>query len=151
MLKYEVRFWDRDNKKMILGAGMSPRQLPLVKRGDGTYDELQGRFVPMLNTTQKALNGLIWEGDIIECDMPVMQIEGLPPTFQKLRGVMQFNQQTASFTVNIATKSPAINEATFGVVNSRIVGDVFSTPELLKTIPSQNDSTKTAPPKGADV
>jgi len=151
MLRYDLRFWDTKNKVMILGAGMSPNQLPIVQHENGRLEELQGEFVPMLCTYQKATNGLIWEGDVIECDVPYFIAPDLPPTFVKARGVMQFNQKRGSFTVNIAS-SPETQGQEFQVKNSTIIGCAVSNPELLqidhKNYENQNTSKDTE--KGAD-
>lgn len=141
---------------MIYGAGISPTQLPIVKHDeDGRLEELQGEFVPMLCTGQRAKNGTIWEADIIECDVPAFIVEGMPVSYIKARGVMQFNQVKGCFTVNIFTKNETMGGAEFTVSNSVIVGCAVSNPELLSVNPNQNEqaSTKqdenTAPsPKG---
>lgn len=137
MLRYDVRFWDKVNRKMIYGAGISPTQQPIVQREDKSLEELIGEFVPMLNTAQKAVNGVIWEGDIIECDVPAFQMEGMPTSFVKARGVMQYNTKQGCFTVNI-NSNPQLAGATFTVVNSRVIGDIFSNPDLLKVNPNEN-------------
>lgn len=145
MLRYDVRFWDKANKRLIYGAGISPEQKPLVKNDDGSYTELEGDFVPMICTGQKALNGVIFEADVIECDVAVLAMEGLPPTYMKTRGVMQFVQATGAFTLNIQSRSPEMEGLQFRVTNSRIIGCVLESPELLKTNKIQNnDSTQIA-------
>lgn len=132
MLRYDFRFWDKNEKKMLYGVGISPSQKPVVVNPEnGSLEELQGDFVPMINTGQKALNGLIWEADIVECDVPAYFIEGMPASYVKARGVMQFNQRAGTFTLNIVSKQE-VSGAEFTVTNSRVIGGVFSKPELLK-------------------
>jgi len=131
MLRYDVRFWDKINKRMILNAGISPNQLPIVQHGDGRLEELRGEFVPMLCTYQKATNGYIWEGDVIECDVPLSFGDEIPPMLMKARGIMQFNQARGMFTVNIAS-SPQTQGQEFHVKNSVIIGCAVSNPELLQ-------------------
>lgn len=139
MLRYDVRFWDKANNRLIYGAGISPNQLPIVQHTDGHLEELKGEFVPMLSTGQKALNGVIFEADVIECDVPVFADQsGKFQSFLKARGVMQFNQQKGAFTLNIAAQSQAVG-GEFQVTNSRIIGCAVSNPELLTINPNQNE------------
>lgn len=139
MLRYDVRFWDKANSRLIYGAGISPNQLPIVQHEDGRLEELQGEFVPMLCTHQKALNGVIFEADVIECDIPVYLCgKDMPPSLIKARGVMQYNQQKGSFTLNI-TAQPEMVGAEFQVTNSRIIGCAVSNPELLTVNPNKNE------------
>lgn len=146
MIRYDLRFWDKQNKVMITETGISPYQKPLVLQPDGSYKELVGTFIPMICTHQKALNGVIWEGDIIECDVPALVMEGLPPSYIKARGVMQFVQQSGCFTLNIQS-SQEMAGATFQVANSRRIGNVFQNPELLQanltTYESDNKNANT--------
>lgn len=137
MLRYDFRFWDNDNKRMVYG-GISADQLPVIAREDGSLIKLVGNFVPMIRTSLKAVNGGIWEGDIIECDMPMYQIEGMPITYVKTRGVMQYDHRKATFTVSI-NSSPEMAGVQFQVVNSHIVGNAFANPELLEVSNNQND------------
>lgn len=130
MKRYDVRFYDKKQNRLIYGAGISPNQLPLVISPDGAIVELQGDFVPMICTYQKAINGHIWEADVVECDVPVMQFEGMPPTFMKVRGVMQYNQGQGCFTISI-NSTPEMQGAVFKVVNTRIIGCALTNPELL--------------------
>lgn len=151
MLRYDFRFWDKNEKRMIHGAGISPSQKPvIVHPEDGRLEELQGDFVPMINTGQKALNGLIWEADIVECDVPAYFIEGVPASYVKARGVMQFNQRQGTFTLNIVSKQEMAG-AEFTVTNSRVIGDVFSNPELLKANPNQNEQESTKQSNGSEA
>ncbi len=144
MLRYDVRFWDKANKQMIYGAGISPAQLPIIKHEeDGRLEELQGEFVPMLCTGQNAKNGAIWEADVIECDVPAFIVEGMPVSYIKARGVMQFNQRKGCFTVNIFTKQQGMEGAEFTVSNSIVVGCAVSNPELLSVNPNQNEQEST--------
>lgn len=140
MLRYDLRFWDKTNRRMIYGAGLSPNQLPIVKHTDGRLEELQGEFVPMICTHQKAVNGYIWEADVIECDVPALVMEGMPVSFIKARGVMQYNQRKGSFTVNIQA-TPQLAGAEFQVTNSRIIGCAISNPELLAVNPNQYEKS----------
>ena len=123
---------------MIYGAGLAPTQQPIIQHEDKTLEELKGEFVPMICTGQKAVNGKIWEGDVIECDVPAFVVEGMPVSYIKARGVMQFNQKQGAFTVNIHS-NPQMAGVQFTVTNSRVVGDIFSNPDLLKVNPNQND------------
>lgn len=138
MLRYDVRFWDKANKQMIYGAGISPAQLPIVKHEDGRLEELQGDFVPMLCTGQKAVNGWIWEADVIECDVPAFIVEGMPVSYVKARGVMQYNHGKGSFTVNIMAQQQMQGQE-FRVTNSRIIGCAVSNPELLQVKQNHNE------------
>lgn len=151
MLRYDIRFWDTKKKAMIYGAGMSPNQKPIVQHEDGRLEELQGEFVPMLCTYQKATNGYIWDGDVIECDVPYFLSPDLPPAFVKARGVMQFNQVRGSFTVNIAS-SPETQGQEFQVRNSTIIGCAVSNPELLQIDQNkyENQDTSKSTEKGTD-
>lgn len=138
MLRYDLRFWDKKEKRMIYGAGLSPNQLPIFQHEDGRLEELQGEFVPMICTHQRAVNGYIWEADVIECDVPAFFIEGMPASFVKARGVMQYNQAKGSFTVNIMANAQMQGQE-FKVTNSRIIGCAVSNPELLQVNPNQNE------------
>jgi len=138
MLRYDLRFWDKKEKRMIYGAGLSPNQLPIFQHEDGRLEELQGEFVPMLNTGQKAVNGSIWEADVIECDVPAFFIEGMPASYVKARGIMQYNQARGAFTVNIMA-NPQLQGQEFKVSNSRIIGCAVSNPELLQVKQNQNE------------
>lgn len=140
MLRYDVRFWDKMAKRMIYGAGISPTQNPIVQNPDGSLTELTGEFVPMICTYQKAVNGDMWEGDVIECDVPFHISPDLPPSFIKARGVMQYNQKIGSFTVNIASK-PETNGQMFQVTNPRIIGCAVSDPDLLQVNSNENENT----------
>lgn len=139
MLRYDVRFWDKGKKQMIYGAGIAPTQKPIIMHPDGRLEELQGEFVPMICTHQKAVNGFIWEADVIECDI-ALHLCGMdmPPSLLKARGVMQYNQSKGCFTVNI-TSSPEMAGQEFTVTNSRIIGCAISNPELLAVNPNQNE------------
>lgn len=128
---------------MIYGAGLSPNQLPIIQHTDGRLEELKGEFVPMLCTGQQAKNGAIWEADVIECDVPAFIVEGMPVSYVKARGVMQFNQRKGCFTVNIFSKQEGIEGAEFTVSNSKIVGCAVSNPELLSVNPNHNEQEST--------
>lgn len=135
---------------MIYGAGISPAQLPIIQHEeDGRLEELQGEFVPMLCTGQKAKNGAIWEADVIECDVPAFIVEGMPVSYVKARGVMQFNQRKGCFTVNIYTKTEGMEGAEFTVSNSVVIGCAVSNPELLSVNPNQNEQASTKPSTGS--
>lgn len=138
MLRYDLRFWDKTKKTMIYGAGLSPNQLPIVQHEDGRLEELQGEFVPMICTHQKAVNGYIWEADVIECDVPAFVQDDVVLSWTKARGVMQYNQAKGCFTVNIVS-SQELQGQTFKVANSKIVGCAISNPELLQVNPNQNE------------
>lgn len=148
MLRYDLRFYDKQTKQMIYGAGISPAQKPIVKHEDGRLEELQGEFVPMLCTGQKAVNGYIWEADVIECDVPAFIVEGMPVSYVKARGVMQYNHGKGSFTVNIMAQQQMQGQE-FKVTNSRIIGCAVSNPELLK-VNQQNNEQITDESKGGD-
>ncbi len=135
---------------MIYGAGISPAQLPIIQHEeDRRLEELQGEFVPMLCTGQKAKNGAIWEADVIECDVPAFIVEGMPVSYVKARGIMQFNQRKGCFTVNIFTKAEGMEGAEFTVSNSVVVGCAVSNPELLSVNPNQNEQASTEPSTGS--
>lgn len=144
MIRYDLRFWSKDEKRMITGAGLSPNQKPLVRQEDGSYRELEGRFIPMICTHQRAVNGLIWEADIIECDIPALAMEGMPVSYIKARGIMQFVQATGAFTLNIQAASQELAGATFQVSNSRIIGNAFANPELLTANKPKHDESNNA-------
>lgn len=136
MISYQIRFWDKVNKRLIYGAGISPNQLPIVKFPDGHLEELHGEFVPMINTGQKAMNGVVFEGDIIECDVPMFaDQQGKFQSFMKARGVMQYNQGKGCFTLNIFSKDGVVG-AEFQAINSRIIGCALANPELLSVNPN---------------
>lgn len=139
MIKYHYRFWDKVNRQMIENAGISPRQQPIIQHPDGSVEELSGSFVPMLCTFQKAVNGYIWEGDVVDCDIPYQIAPDMPLSFVKARGVMQFNQVGGCFTVNIASK-PENQGQSYQVTNVRIVGCAVSNPELLQVSENQNEN-----------
>jgi len=142
MLRYDVRFWDKDNKVMLEKVGISPNQLPIVINSLGQLEALRGNFVPMLCTYQKAVNGYIWEGDIIECGVPYDLGSDMPMSLLKVRGVMQFNERLGSFTINIAS-TPETQGRTFQVKNAKIIGCAISHPELLQISQNQNENKKT--------
>lgn len=146
MLRYDLRFWDKDNKVMLTGVGISPNQLPIAMGSDGKLAELRGNFVPMLCTYQKAINGYIWEGDIIECGVPYDLGADMPTSLLKVRGVMQFNERMGSFTINIAS-TPETEGRTFQVKNAKIIGCAVSHPELLQISQNQNENKKTSADK----
>lgn len=153
MLRYDIRFWDKENKRMIYGAGISPTQLPIVKHEDGRLEELQGEFLPMICTGQKATNGQIWEGDVIECDVPALVVEGMPVSYVRARGVMQYHTGKGMFTVGILGAQD-MQGAEFRVTNSRIIGCAISNPELLQANTQNNekvatDGSESAPKDGA--
>lgn len=136
MIAYEMRFWDKINKRMIYGAGLSPNQLPIVKHTDGRLEELQGEFVPMINTGQKAVNGFIFEADVIECDVPAFaDANGGFQSFMKARGIMQYNQAKGCFTLNIVSSEQRAG-GEFQAINSRIIGCALANPELLSVNPN---------------
>lgn len=129
MIRYDIRFWDKDNKKMLYGCGISPAQKPLERRGDGSFVELEGNFIPMICTHQRDVNkAFIWEGDILECDVPALVMEGMPMSYVKARGIMQFVQGTGSFTLNIQTTSMEMAGLNFQVANSKVIGNAFESP-----------------------
>jgi len=139
MLRYDMRFWDKDKKQMIYGAGLSPTQMPIIKHPNGQLEELQGQFVPMICTHQKATNGYIWEADVIECEIPAYldkDVQFVPA--QKARGVMQYNQAQGAFTVNIVSM-PQMAGREFKVTKSTIIGCVVANPELLQDSNKQNE------------
>lgn len=132
MKRYDVRFWDKEKQVMIYGAGLAPTQKPIVRHEDGTLEELQGEFVPMICTgVPDADRKPIWEADVVECDIPVVISPDMPMSYIKARGVMQYNQRSGSFTVNI-TSSQERAGATFQVTNSRVIGNALANPELLE-------------------
>lgn len=140
MLRYDIRFWDKDKEEMIYGAGISPNQLPIIKRlEDGALQELEGNFVPMICTGQKAVNGHIWEADVVECDVPAFVVDGVPASYVKARGVMQYSHAKGSFTVNIVA-NPQLEGQEFKVSNTRIIGCAISNPELLTINPNTNET-----------
>lgn len=141
MIRYDIRFWDKANKRLIYVAGLSPNQLPIIQHPDGRLEELRGEFVPMINTGQKAVNGLIWEADICECDVPALVENGVVVSWVKARGVMQYNQGKGCFTLNIVA-NPEMAGVEFQVTNSRIIGCVLSNPELLQANPNTYDQSK---------
>lgn len=131
-MQINVRFWDVKNKKMLYGLGISPVQQPIQLNNDGTLTELEGEYVPMLMTNLFDVEKKpIWGGDIVECDLQVTAFEGLPPSFIKKRGVMQYNVTNGMFTVNI-NSSDELKGQQFKVVNSRVIGDGYQNPELLE-------------------
>lgn len=149
MLRYDIRFWDRDKQEMIYGAGISPNQLPIIKRAeDGALQELEGNFVPMICTGQKAVNGVIWEADVVECDVPAFFVEGVPASFVKARGVMQYSHAKGSFTVNIVA-NPQLEGQEFKVSNTRIIGCAIANPELLTINPNRNETANDKGSEGA--
>ena len=132
MRSYDVRFWDKTKREMIYGAGLSPNQLPIIKHDNGTLEELQGTFVPMICTQVLSSDKKpIWEGDIIECDIQITLVEGMSPAPLKAYGIMQYNNAKGLFSVNIHSK-PEEAGKTFQVTNSRVIGDILSSPEFLK-------------------
>lgn len=132
-MQINVRFWDKVNKKMLYGLGISPVQQPIQLNNDGTLTELEGDFVPMLMTNLFDIEKKpIWGGDIVECDLQVTAFEGIPPSYIKKRGIMQYNVREGVFTVNINTKSPELQGKRYKVINSKVVGDGYSNPELLE-------------------
>lgn len=132
-MQINVRFWDKVNKKMLYGLGISPVQTPIQLNEDGTLTELQGEFVPMLLTHLYDIDKKpIFSGDIVECDLQVTAFEGMPPSYIKKRGIMQYSVREGVFTVNINTSSPDLQGKRYKVINSKVVGDGYSNPELLE-------------------
>lgn len=130
-MQINVRFWDVKNKKMLYGLGISPVQQPIQLNSDGTLTELEGEFVPMLMTYLFDVDKKpIWAGDVIECDLMVTAFEGIPPSYIKKRGIMQYNLSNGTFTVSIASKEIEKGRK-FEVVNSKVVGNIYEGEELL--------------------
>lgn len=150
MIRYDIRFWDKEKQQLIYGAGLSPNQKPIVQNPDGSLVELKGNFIPMINTGQRAVNGTIWEGDVCECDIPFMVEDGVVLSWTKARVIMQYNQGKGAFTLNIVA-TPEMEGKEFVVSNSRIIGCAISNPELLNINPNQNDSTKNTSSASAET
>lgn len=94
------------------------------------FFKLEGCIV-MYDTGMVTKDGTkIWEGDIIECDMPIEMGIDMPLAWVKKRGVMNWDAMGGKWFINIKTSS--LNDGMFQVTNSVVIGDVYQHKYLLK-------------------
>lgn len=135
MKTVEIRFWDKRANGMIYGAGISPNQRPIIKYTNGEIEELEGNYVVMLKTHIRAKNDILWEDDIVECDVPVWGGQFL----QKMYGVVKFIPEKGLFTIHIEV-DPLRHGEVYQVLNPLKVGDIYTNSELLAKL-KRNDKT----------
>jgi hypothetical protein len=140
MLEYKLRFFNHETKEMVYDCGISPNQKPLRKLENGLYEELEGDYTPMINTGQKALNGVISEADILDCQAK-LNIAGLE-TLLQVRGVMQFDPNRGAFMINIIDAPKILLGKQFEVQDANIIGNAFLNKELItKNYEKKNESS----------
>lgn len=130
MLSYRLRFLNVETEEMIYDCGISPNQKPLRKLENGLYEELEGTFTPMIDTGQKAINGTIWEADIIQAETRI-NIAGIP-SIAMVVGIMQYDQSKGAFFLNLLDAPTGLTGVSFSVQNSKIIGCALKDKEILK-------------------
>lgn len=130
MLSYKFRFFNVETEEMVSDCGISPNQKPLRKLENGLYEELEGTFTPMLDTGQRALNGSICEGDIVEAEAKV-NIAGIP-SFTRIVGIMQYDQSKGAFFINLLDAPIGLTGVSFSVQNAKIIGCALKDKEIFK-------------------
>lgn len=140
MLEYKVRFFNHDTQEMIYDCGISPNQKPIRKLENGLYEELEGNFTPMINTGQKALNGVIYEADVLDCKAS-LQIASIPSLLE-VRGVMQYDPNRGAYMINILDAPSILLGKDFQVQDATIIGNAFNNKELIvKKYEKKNESS----------
>ena len=133
MIPRTIRIYDKNAKKMVYpkqgtdqGVFVGMDGYPLQFDGKSFF-KLED-CIPMYDTGMRTKDGLkIWEGDIVECDMP-LDFGGLV-SFVKKRGVMNWDTKGGKWFININTG--ALSQVFMQVTNSVVIGDVYQHKYLL--------------------
>jgi len=138
MIPRAIRIYDKHSKSMFYPKQGTDRGVFVGMDGypmqfDGKSFFKLDDCVPMYATGIKARGGImIWEGDIVECDVPVMwgmNTQGMPmSSFIKERGVMSWDERGGNWFIRM--KQGMHPEGQVGNLN--VVGNIYEHKELLK-------------------
>jgi hypothetical protein len=142
MVPRAIRLYDKNSKKMVYPKQGNDQGVFVGMDGypmqfDGKNFFKLDQCIPMYATGMMSKNGaMIWEGDIIECDMP-LDFGGMV-SWVKKRGVMNWDIKGGKWFINI--KSGTFSDGMFQVTNSVVIGDIYQHKHLLKDEQEHNNS-----------
>jgi len=134
MIPRAIRIYDRNAKQMIYPKQGNDKGVFVAMDGypiqfDGKQFFKLDQCIPMYDTGMRSRDGLmIWEGDIIECDLP-LDFGGMV-SYVKKRGVMNWDTKGGKWFINLKNNPMGLGQ--FQVTNSVVIGDVYQHKHLLK-------------------
>lgn len=134
MIPRAIRIYDRHSKQMVYPKQGTDRGVFVGMDGypiqfDGKNFFKLDQCIPMYATGLRTKDGtMIWEGDIVEADVP-LDFGGVM-SFIKGKGVMVWNERGGNWLLQMK-QSPMSHEA-FQVTNSVVVGNIYEHKQLLK-------------------
>ena len=134
MIHRAIRMFDKNTKQMIYPK--EGNDMAVFVGMDGYPMQFDGKdffkldsCVPMYATGMMSRDKvMIWEGDIIECDLPINF--GDMVSWIKKRGVMNWDVKGGKWFINLKN-TPMVN-GMFQVTNSVVIGNIYQHKRLLK-------------------